>query len=99
MTPTSYSTEKDRTLAWVACCVWECFIEEEAPWTAWRAENGAIALREVACDLAVTAEHVWISLTNTERDDGPFFDWEWIPMWLRMCVDWSDLTQHPKVKP
>lgn len=35
-------------------------------------------------------------------DDGPTdpgdFGWEFVPFWLRNCVDWSDIQNGPRVK-
>lgn len=88
-----------KSLTYTAMCIWEELITNDspdAPWVEWRNINGTASLRDAAAELAVYAEALWESLPGHEKDDL-IFDWEWIPGWLALCVDWSDASGWPRV--
>jgi hypothetical protein len=33
----------------------------------------------------------------TEPQEPGAFDWEFVPTWIRLCVDWSDVVKGPRV--
>lgn len=87
-----WTSQDMRNMAFTAMCIWEAMIDDPGgPWETFCENNGANALREVALDLTVHAERQWRSLTDKEQefDEAGAFDWDWIPLWLQMAVDWS----------
>lgn len=68
----------------------------ETKFTNWGARREAARLRnEHTGAWEPTPE--WLQ-ANPEPTDPGSFDYEFVPMWIRLCVDWSDLNEGPRVK-
>lgn len=81
-----------------ACCLWEAMLElrtakdfstlpdgGDVVVAAFKA-HGAVAMRDVAIDLAVVANAAWESAPADERTEP--FDWEFCPKFI-LSLDWS----------
>jgi len=92
-----------------AMCIWEEMTnpklkEADQPWTAHREKWGAAGLRDVVITkLAWPCHEAWErAMARYEGNDDPndtdpgSFDWEFVPLWIRQCVDWSG--EHPRVR-
>lgn len=60
-----------------------------------RAEAG---VEEHADDCEATATTGVCTCGAHQKLDPGAFDYEFVPFWLRMCVDWSDTLNGPKVR-
>ncbi len=80
------------------------------PWTDYSGKWGVYGLRDVvieklagACDAAWTRARHRHEAAYQATGEGPetapdpgSFDWDFVPLWIRECVDWSG--EHPRVK-
>lgn len=80
------------------------------PWTSFREEWGTASLRHVVVtELAWPCHEAWERAWRRHEDamqatgEGPeaapdpgSFDWEFVPFWIRECIDWSG--EHPRVR-
>lgn len=81
------------------------------PWNEMRQSCGINDLREVVIErLAIPCNDAWMKVwdaynridepgcaPNTTQDPGSF-DYEFVPTWLRLNVDWSDNEAGPRVR-
>ena len=91
-----------------------CIMEEIAspvsdgggtPWEPYREQVGTNQLREDIMQLVRPLTADWerayaayeADETGRLKDPGPF-DYEFVPVWLRLKVDWTDLQYGPRVK-
>lgn len=95
-----------------AMCIWEeitnpSLAEAEQPWNDYREKWGTAGLRDcVITKLAWPCHEAWeraqhryeaaMQATGEEVPDPGSFDWEFVPLWIRECVDWSG--EHPRVR-
>ena len=109
---TEATVKRDHALA--AMCIMEeivdpCYTDAPRPWEVYRELHGIGELRAVVIDrLAPAADAAWDRAWerhNARHDDDPAknrepgsFDYEFVPVWLRECVDWSDDTNGPRVR-
>ena len=73
--------------------------EEPQPWVPYREQWGVDGLRDaVITKLAGACDRAWSRANaNPDQPDDPgSFDYEFVPIWLRLCVDWSG--DHPQVR-
>ena len=80
-----------RAVCFDAMVIWEHLVQhaDGKPWSRLWDDCGTMAMREHCIDLAYHAELVWRSLSEEDQEANQPWDWEWIPGWLEMCVDWS----------
>lgn len=85
-----WSSDDDKQLAITAMCIWEIIDNDpKGPWEPMRQNVGAFGMRDHCVELAVAAENLWLSMSVLAKDEAGAFDWDWIPAWLHMAVDWS----------
>jgi len=77
-----------------AMCIWEEMVTTtDGAWEATRENVGTVQMRAwVITILAPAAEAAWeaaSSRAEAEDYDPGSYDWDFVPIWLRMCVDWS----------
>lgn len=80
--------------------------EAQPPWQIWRDHNGIDALRNYAmafidpCDADWTRAYALYEdgcgAVDAPQDPGSF-DYDFVPMWLRTKVDWSETMQPPRL--
>lgn len=90
-----------------------CLIEEVidpnlgdagAPWEAYRETWGINGLRDVIINqLANACDQAWNKAQAAQEADPELpdigsFDYEFVPRWIRLNVDWSDLNNGPRVR-
>jgi hypothetical protein len=87
-----------------------CIIEEmmaptlpdaPKPWLPYQEQWGVYGLRDLVMDLAEPCNQAWdraCARRDAAGEDPGSFDWDFIPIWLRECVDWSLDTPQPRVQ-
>lgn len=58
--------------------------------------NGTARMREIAATWCEPCWRAWAKRYGEQFD--ACFDWEWIPLFLAECIDWT-LPQRPSLKP
>lgn len=80
--------------------------ETVPPWNEWRDQNGINELREAAMAFVEPCDADWSRAyalyEESQSLPGPIaepgsFDYEFVPLWLRTKVDWSDAMQAPRL--
>lgn len=84
------------------------------PWMPYRDTHGIMALRDAVIERLVKPCNARWTKAQAEMSDATrlaptweaamavpdpgSFDYEFVPFWLRECVDWSDINNGPRVK-
>lgn len=85
--------------AYAAMCIMEEIASPtlaEEPWKDTRDQHGVAGLRDIILrHLATPCNELWESAyaryeADPNGQDPGGFDYEFVPFWLRACVDWSD---------
>jgi len=71
------------TLIEAGACLWEAVFTHEL-FEDFQEENGICELRQKVCELASTVEEAW---QKHSEEYGMPFDWEFAPLFLKLCVD------------
>ncbi|MBX9717322.1 MAG: hypothetical protein K2X36_00570 [Microbacteriaceae bacterium] len=88
--------------------------EASHPWQAYREAHGTMALRDAVIEKLIKPCNARWERTQNEMaeaiknaptreaamvvPDPGSFDYEFVPFWLRECVDWSDISNGPRVR-
>lgn len=103
MTHSTFTRDQMFTLA--------CIIEElvdsalpdaPRPWQNYRDQVGIAQLRDDVIDLVPYADAAWLRVYSRaqgdpEAPDPGSFDYDFLPIWLRHCVEWQE-NAPPRVK-
>lgn len=98
-----------RDTVFAALCIMEEMIDPVTdtmpkPWADYRDQSGACEMRDLVIELAPHCDAAWQkAYTRYEAgktDDPGSLDYEFVPVWLRHCVDWTaarPCAKHPHV--
>lgn len=86
----------ERDIAETACCAWEALLDAKGTEIIGQAFErlGTSEIRSFACYVAPMIEQDWQSIGGGESYGDPF-DWEFVPAWLALNVDWTG--EYPMV--
>jgi hypothetical protein len=82
-------------------CMWEevACNRDDALWAPYLEHNGTPALRHAVIGLTEPLLAAWDALTEDERESLIPYDWEFVPTFLRQCVEWDANGYGPTVRP
>lgn len=104
MTQQTYSHD----VVFAALCIMEELLDPMAsnmpqPWVRFWSDNGVNEIRSLALELAPHADAAWAAAyarfeqqESGEAEDPGSFDYDFIPVWLRNCVNWD--ADRPRVR-
>jgi hypothetical protein len=95
--PMNKKKEIDHSSAWTALCIWEWLLtyEKEYPgYESYREGNGVMETRDRVLEIAIALDQVWEEFHKLTDDvyDGAF-DFEFVPMFLKLCTNAGDKNQ------
>jgi hypothetical protein len=95
--PVNKKKEIDHSSAWTALCIWEWLLtyEKEYPgYESYREGNGVMETRDRVLEIAIALDQVWEEFHKLTDDvyDGAF-DFEFVPMFLKLCTNAGDKNQ------
>jgi hypothetical protein len=84
-------------LADTAICIFDDLVPhffkdaEPSPWEDWRANYGSAEVRAWCIETAPVVEEAWLLVTQGPAEPmfGGCFDFEFVPLFLRICVQWG----------